>query len=402
MTKLTQPINGASIPIEIPPEVDSICDVSFDGLVTQDWNFSGYTINYDSNYIHVWLANSLGYRIPAGTTTVFNILFTAPRQCTTSYYVRWDTALSDDPSRSLLFSDTNDMDLPAFFDPNRDSTEILGFVPGDVNDDSTVNIADLTELVCILFQGCSPACVLNALDCNGSCTGPNIADVTYLVSYLFQGGSPPECGCLGGVGPALKASSNITVSTIYNNGFTTIALNSPVDLRGLQLTLEGDEIPAPVSLLDSKLELISGSYTIGLLDLQGEASIKAGTRNIIELPGEYSITEAIVSDMNHRDIAASIGVGTDVNLPSEFALHQNYPNPFNPMTEISFSLPNASDVKLEIYNTMGQRVATLVDDRLPAGTHSVTWDASSKASGIYFYRLMAGDFAATRKMLLLK
>jgi len=406
MTNLSQPINGASIPIEIPDGVDSICDVSFDGLLTQDWDIKGDSIDYENGWIHVYLANSFGYRIPDDTTTVFNIHFTAARECTTSHYIHWDTALSDDPTRSLLFSDTNDMDLTAYFDLDRDSTEILGYMPGDVNDDGSVNIADLTYLVGYLFRGGPAPCVMNAADCNGSCTGPNIADLTYLVSYLFQGGPAPVCGCLGGGEPALKMSADISVSTAYENGITTITLNSPVDLRGLQLVVSGDEAAKPVSLADSRLELLCGNNSneaaIGLVDLQGEAIIEAGTQRVIQLSGEFELTEAIVSDMNHRDIAASISAARAMTLPTEFALNQNYPNPFNPTTEISFSLPSASDVKLEVYNIMGQRVVTLADGYLEAGRHATIWDASSVASGIYFYRLTANEFVETKKMVLLK
>ncbi len=80
----------------------------------------------------------------------------------------------------------------------------------------------------------------------------------------------------------------------------------------------------------------------------------------------------------------------------------NYPNPFNPITEISFSLPAASHVKLEIYNIMGQKVATLVDGTIEAGEHTIQWDGSEAASGVYMYRLEAGEFVDTKKMILLK
>jgi hypothetical protein len=92
----------------------------------------------------------------------------------------------------------------------------------------------------------------------------------------------------------------------------------------------------------------------------------------------------------------------DQQLPLEFALHQNYPNPFNPSTEIGFALPHACDVRLEVFNVLGQRVVTLVDGYLPAGEHSVTWDASRHASGVYLYRLSAGDVVETKSMILLK
>jgi hypothetical protein len=89
-------------------------------------------------------------------------------------------------------------------------------------------------------------------------------------------------------------------------------------------------------------------------------------------------------------------------LPTEFTLEQNYPNPFNPVTEIHYSIPTATDVKLEIYNVMGQKVATLVNSHLEAGYHTAVWDGSYVASGVYFYRLKADSFVQSRKMMLLK
>lgn len=112
--------------------------------------------------------------------------------------------------------------------------------------------------------------------------------------------------------------------------------------------------------------------------------------------------------------AGSVAVqgSTDVNdgqdqLPETFALAQNYPNPFNPTTEIEFALPSPGVVHLDIYNVVGQRVRELVGGYLPAGRHRVTFDSRSEdgrtlASGVYFYRLIAGANTETRKMLLVK
>jgi hypothetical protein len=88
--------------------------------------------------------------------------------------------------------------------------------------------------------------------------------------------------------------------------------------------------------------------------------------------------------------------------PSSFALDQNWPNPFNPATTISFQLPAAAGVSLKVYDLTGREVATLVDEVKPAGIHSVTFDGSGLASGTYVYRIQAGNYVATRKLVLVK
>ena len=89
-------------------------------------------------------------------------------------------------------------------------------------------------------------------------------------------------------------------------------------------------------------------------------------------------------------------------LPDRFALAQNYPNPFNPLTTIEFALPTATRVQIDVFDLRGRRVTRLLDGSLPAGRHSVKWDATGVASGAYFYRIEAGDFVQTRRMILVK
>ena len=97
------------------------------------------------------------------------------------------------------------------------------------------------------------------------------------------------------------------------------------------------------------------------------------------------------------------GVNEDEErVPDQFSLMQNFPNPFNPSTTISFSIPQSSVITLTIFNLLGEEVATLISGRLDAGTHTVQWDATGYPSSVYFYRLSAGSYVETKKLVLLR
>lgn len=97
------------------------------------------------------------------------------------------------------------------------------------------------------------------------------------------------------------------------------------------------------------------------------------------------------------------GVNSDASsLPANYFLGQNYPNPFNPATSISFSLPAKSNVQLKVYNLLGNEIAVLCNGQKEAGDYTIKFDASKLASGMYIYKLTAGNFVQTRKMMLLK
>ena len=101
--------------------------------------------------------------------------------------------------------------------------------------------------------------------------------------------------------------------------------------------------------------------------------------------------------------SVTVGVEEEVDAKVEsFKLSQNYPNPFNPTTNITFSIENASQVELKIYNTLGQQVASLVNEVRTAGSHTVTWNAEGLPSGVYIYQLVSGANIQTKQMVLIK
>lgn len=108
----------------------------------------------------------------------------------------------------------------------------------------------------------------------------------------------------------------------------------------------------------------------------------------------------------HTGRNGQVGIITDVHetspIPRVIFLSPNYPNPFNPSTSISFGVPKQTHVRLQVYNVLGQLIAALVNDDKQPGKYTVTWDAGDRPSGLYFYRITAGEFAQTKKAILLK
>lgn len=103
-----------------------------------------------------------------------------------------------------------------------------------------------------------------------------------------------------------------------------------------------------------------------------------------------------------KSIRTGIASDAAANAPLEFKLNQNFPNPFNPATQIEFSLPIRQRVVLKIFDVMGRQVRVLLDEVREAGRHNIAFDATTLASGVYFYQLRAGDYVARQKMLLIR
>ncbi len=159
------------------------------------------------------------------------------------------------------------------------------------------------------------------------------------------------------------------------------------------------------------VDSVTGKYTFDLCDGNwtivppgGLPDVKAPDSAVI------AIAEAPVDTSVTVDFVYSIITGIEdetKNIPASFALNQNYPNPFNPSTVIPFALPTKSTVKIIVYNALGQKVKNLVNAELSAGIHSITWDGTNEAgktvsTGMYLYKIIANDFVASKKMLLMK
>jgi hypothetical protein len=131
--------------------------------------------------------------------------------------------------------------------------------------------------------------------------------------------------------------------------------------------------------------------------------------NLDNLPsgGIYGIMKKVTNLWADPSLKLKYDITVDVEdvqaeVPTDYTLYQNYPNPFNPSTKIKFVIPKSSSVNLKVYNVLGKEAATLVNEKRLAGSYEVEFDASRLPSGVYFYKLQAGSFAETKKMVLLR
>jgi len=269
----------------------------------------------------------------------------------------------------------------------------------------------------------------------------NFGIITLALVLLFGASvGAMEAGKLSAASATMEAD-NIIVPIELNNDVAMTALDLPLKFSE-GVTLVGVSFDGTRSenfdLATAKIDNVNNTVVIGLIPMvYGEKTIlEPGSGVIANL--EFSITDpsvenieisttslknpshdlmfvysddqrnlvALQPDLANISVALS-EVGGDNLLPKAFDLKQNAPNPFNPTTMVSYDLPKASNVSLEIYNVLGQNVRTLVNDFQEAGTQSVMWDGtdnggSQVASGLYFYRLTADGFQATKKMMMLK
>jgi hypothetical protein len=225
-----------------------------------------------------------------------------------------------------------------------------------------------------------------ASEVNGDGVPLTVADLVYLVRVIVGDATPL---------PKLTPYETKVDVLANNDGIYEVS----AELGAVYFVFAGD---VEVTLLQSQMALSVGKFddkthVLVSADLSGDmtATISAGA--LIAVNGG---TGELIS-VDAADVSGSLALVTlGTVLPESFALYQNFPNPFNPQTKITFDLPKTESYALTIYNISGQKVAEF--NGTDQGTVEVIWEAGNNASGLYFYKLSAGDFAQTRKMVLLK
>ena len=211
------------------------------------------------------------------------------------------------------------------------------------------------------------------------------------------------------LGAEMDASTSmmyVTVSIDQTTDFDGFAFDMTYDSNVLEFV--EDSVSGTVGLAitknyDDVVHVIDGF--IGE-DFGGTVTLGFKTMGDIE-ELTFEITDALINDFEGTKVATNLTEYTHKVAPAVYALSKNYPNPFNPTTTIHYSIPQAGNVELVIYNTAGQKVRSLVNRTQDAAYYKVVWDGrddsgQSVASGIYFYRLVAGSFSKIEKMTLIK
>ena len=230
-------------------------------------------------------------------------------------------------------------------------------------------------------------------------------------------GMRPHTGALRWLPPADGSPSSvrwrfnetINLSGVMAADTLKLALKAPAACDSLQISFSDAGQRKCNRWLTRAEGFFDGQWHGVTLPLRGLAADSGFAAAAIDLFGIFVRNnlpgcEILLSDIwiGQPPASAISGIGERAVTPAEYSLEQNYPNPFNPLTTIAYQLAERGRVRLDIFNVLGERVATLVDRDQEAGTYQLYWDAHGFASGSYYYRLQVGDFVQSRKMLLVR
>ena len=252
----------------------------------------------------------------------------------------------------------------------------------------------------------------------------NVQDLSLIQNIILTGEYPDGTiitGCSYALLPKTDGDFDVKITFYINKEGISTYLDSKVDIRGAQIEF-GNVNNEPANLVINT-DLGQGYFlkTNDLLrtllyDRLAEKYIESGQKFMADMPfhisnpDEISVDKVILVNTDNQKvtkISVEIVYGQAPSLPLDYILYQNYPNPFNPSTSVKFQVPTTSNVTIKIFNMLGQEVRTLYAGQVLRGTYNVQWDGLNNSgkkmsSGAYIYRMTAGDFVQSKKMILLK
>jgi hypothetical protein len=261
---------------------------------------------------------------------------------------------------------------------------------GDINLNGVSNeIADAVVFTNYFIYGLAAFTInvqgqIAATEINGDGYVLTVADLVYLVRVV-----------VGDANPLPKVSPDAYAS--FSAQGSTVSVEANIDLGAAAFVFEGQVVPT-LGANAEQMDLVyayDGEFTRALVYSLTE-NTSFGSGQVLNVSGHGTLISVEAAAFLGAPIRNEFNV-----LPTDFELSQNYPNPFNPQTSIDLDLPVASQWTISVFNVAGQRVAEF-SGFSEAGTVTVNWDASGMSSGMYFYKAVAGDYAATKKMVLLK
>jgi PKD repeat protein len=235
-------------------------------------------------------------------------------------------------------------------------------------------------------------------------TTPGVYSVSLTATNDFGSGSTSKTDYI--------TVQELTQTLMYVNSITVTAqaAGGPNRVGEAQVTiLDQNMAPVAGALVSGSFNAPDNTVFTATTDASGAAILQSNKTRTPPADWCFTVTDVSATgyvydpSMNVVTTGCQSGAAAKTAvLPEGYRLDQNFPNPFNPSTEIAFAIPEPMHVKLSVYNVVGQHVMTLVDGELPAGDHQVSFDGSSVGSGIYLYRLEAGDVVSTKKMIMIK
>ena len=247
---------------------------------------------------------------------------------------------------------------------------------GDLNGDGGYNVLDIVALAnCVLAANCIQLTNGCAGDMNGD-GGYNVLDIVALANCVLA------ANCGGRVDDASESRLIMqdNMVSIEANGF----------IGGVEMTLTHGA--------DFKIEMTDRALFADYLTNDNETHllvITPETDDLFSYSGNFEISEIIVANTQYE-------VSVDLPIAAKISLSDAYPNPFNPTTTMTLIMPVSSEMKVEVYNLLGQVVATLASGYMDMGTYTLVWDASDVSSGMYFVKAQADGFITTQKLMLVK